>query len=458
MADNSKRTGVEESGSGLTLIRTIEGVLAITADRRLGFLCLLIPVLTILALPLKAQALPATVDAVQVTIQAGESPLPAKVAKRMADSVRTVGEQLLLGKSVAEVAASQASYEKLIKEVFDRVLVGYSVQSVTIDPAGATQIDVVVAPWGEVVRDVTLKVNLDGISPELSGLIAQDMGNIKEQVDDVFVGLSVDAADWAGSVSKNMIREMLAAQLPEFRVSFDVTAGPHTVVKLSLAPTGPLIQNVRVSLRSRTIPNLLLFGLRPVTEDAVKSLNGLPVAFVERHRDYFTAKLQAALSQQSAVRQYGLALSTDIYPGAETVVAVNADTDKYKVTLEGYLDMGHQTDNTAARLHIGRYLGKRDELFMETTFYPNSVTWQFRPGWSHSLSSNMAAGFKYDLSDRQAILWGSQYLGHNLTLRLERTPATGYDEFGIRYKLHDFLSAEYVFTKDEKWLRLIGNL
>lgn len=392
-----------------------------------------------------------------VTVDGGQAP-PARIAKRMAASVNTVGEHVLIGRKASEVAENRSSYERLIKEVFDRILVGYTVESVTLKPGVETTVAVELAPWGEVVREAVLEVDYGSISPEIVSLVKRDLGDVEDKVNNVLVGLPIDAVDWAGGVSKTVIQELLASQLPEFRTNFDISAGPRTVVKMSLVPAGAVIQDVHVSLRSHTIPNILLAQARPPIDDAAKSLNGLPVAFVERHRDYFTKKVTSAAAEHPIAREYGLTLTPVISPGATTEINVNAETTKYKIWLEGYLDMGRLNDNTSARLHAGKYIGGNDEIFIETNFIPNTVSWQFMPGWSHSIGANTFAGVKYDVSDEHAILTLHQNLGRDWSLRAERTPAEGRHEIGIRYKMHDYLSAEYVFTDSDKWLRLVGNL
>lgn len=408
-------------------------------------------------LPGIAKASDDIVEKVTVSITASQTPT-TRIAKRMSASVGTVGEQMLVGRNVSDVANGKASYEKLIQEIFDRVLVGYSVQSVNLVPDSNTVIQVAVAPWGEVVREVALEVDFGNISPEITDLVKKDMGNIEAKVNDVLVGLPIDAIDWAGGVSKILIREMLVSQLPEFRANFDIIAGARTVVHLSLAPLGATVQDVHVSLRSHTIPNVLLIAARPTVEQAGKSLVGLPVAFVERHRDYFTEKLAATAARHSIAKRYGLALTPVINPGVDTTVALDAETDQYKVALEGYLDMGRSKDNTSFKLHVGKFIGKQDEAFLEVDFIPSAVTWDFVPGWGHTFSPRTTAGMKYNISDQHNIVWLHQNLNRNLTLRLERTPAVNKNEFGIRYKMHDFLSAEYVVNKEDRWLRLIGSL
>jgi hypothetical protein len=70
----------------------------------------------------------------------------------------------------------------------------------------------------------------------------------------------------------------------------------------------------------------------------------------------------------------------------------------------------------------------------------------------------MIAGIKYNTSSSQNMLWLSKELSPSWTMRLERNPKNRNNELGLRYKLHDFLSAEYIITKDDQWLRLVGHL
>jgi len=398
-----------------------------------------------------------TVDKIVVNVSAVEPP-PERIAKRMKASIMTVSEQMLVGRTIVDVETNRDKYENLVRDIFNRVLVGYTVEQVSLMSGTSTGISVVVKPWGDVVRDVSLEIDMGGLSPNVIKLIKNDMGKVEEQVADVLIGLPVDSVEWAGGISKSVIRELLANQLPEFRSNLEIAAGQHTSIKLSLIPTGPIINNVEVSLRSRTIPNILLAeAKRPVRETA-EMLRGLPVAFVERHKAFFSAEIQNAAASHPVAKQYELKLTPMITPGVDTEITINAETSKYRVVLEGSLDMGREDDNTTTKLHVGKFTNRRDEIFLEVKFMPDNLDWEFEPGWGHRFTENTVAGLRYNLSERQSILWLEHYLGPNWMLRMEDTPKNDYYEFGVRYKLHEFLSAEYVITEKENWLRLIANL
>jgi hypothetical protein len=280
----------------------------------------------------------------------------------MEQSIVTVGDHVLTGRKVAEVESGKASYEKLIKEIFDRVLVGYSVQEVNITPGTTSHIAVRIQPWGDIVRNVTVETDLGGVSPQLAALFKRDMGDIEGKVSEVLVGMPVESVDWAGGVTKTVIREYLAGQLPEYRTNVEINAGQTTTVKLALVPSGPVVKDVRVTLRSQSIPNFLLIEARSPVEEAGYPLRGLPVAFIERHSDYFKDMLLKVAAAQPVTERYGLKLSSALRVGATTELEISAETTRYNVALEGYLDMGRNEKNdTSARLHVGLYLSNKDE-------------------------------------------------------------------------------------------------
>lgn len=398
------------------------------------------------------------VENITVKVNSSDVTPPLRVVKRIEASISTVGEHVLIGKKVEDIAANKASYERIVQDVFDRVLVGYSVQQVDIVPGTTVRILVTVVPWGDVVKDISLQLDLSAISPELHELVRKDMGNIEENISTVLVGLPTDAVDWAGGVSRTVVRELVAARLPEFKADLDVVAGPRTQVKLILIPSGPTIKDVDVVMRSSTLPNILLWEARPQVEEAAKILRGLPVSFVQRNEDFFRRRFAGKLASHPATRRYGLSVYPEIKAGEETTINITADTSKYKITLEGYLDMDKERDNLAVKLHAGKHISRYDELFTEITLVPSSMTWRFTPGWGRKMGPNTEAGIKYDISQSRGIVWMNQQLNPKWSLRIERTPDTQNNEVGVRYRLHDFMSIEYIYDNHDRWIRMVGNL
>ena len=399
----------------------------------------------------------AIVEAIEVQVLATAAP-SAKVLRRMSESVKTIGEHLLLGRSTIDVATRRDYYERLVRDVFDRVLIGYTVEKVEIDPARTTKIRLSVIPWGDTVRNVKIRVDYSGIAPEAIALVKQDMGKLEMEIQAALVGLPIDAVDWATGVARELIREILLRQLPEFHFSLDVEAGRETSVRLSLFPTGTIVREARVSLRSQTIPNLLLVHARPAIEAQARSMRGLPVAYVERHLSYFTNLVRTTALADPVVSQFALIVLPKVTPGQDTEVLVTVDTNRFRITAEVFLDTGKDRENISAQAHLGQIIGKRDELFIELKVLPGMMTWEFMPGWGHQFGSDTWAGLRYRTNDREWVGWLEQGLGGRWSLRAERWSGLDRNEIGLRYKLHDFLSAEFIMTNDRSWLRMVGHL
>jgi hypothetical protein len=404
-----------------------------------------------------AQPVDTLVEGIQVQVVAATAP-STKVIRRMSESVKTIGEHLLLGRSIIEVSGRREYYELLFRDVFDRVLVGYTVEKVEIEPAKIAKIRLSVVPWGDTVRNVSIRVNYSGIAPEAIALVKQDMGKLEAEIEAALIGLPIDAVDWATGVARELIREILRRQLPEFHFSLDVEAGRDTMVRLSLIPTGSVVREAKVSLRSQTIPNLLLVHARPEIETQARSLRGLPVAYVERHLAYFTDRIRETTLSDSVIRQFALNVTPKVIPGSDTEILVAVETDRFRITAEVFLDTGRERDNISAKAHVGQMIGRKDEIFVELKVLPGMMSWEVMPGWGHQFASDTWAGFRYRTNDREWTAWLEQKLGNRWTLRAERWPNLNYNEIGIRYKLHDFLSAEFVLTNDRSWLRMVGHL
>lgn len=407
-----------------------------------------------------AQPVEPVISSIIVNVQAaeGSGSLPSIVSKRMAASITVVGEHVLVGHKVTAVQADAGTYANIIQTVFDRVLTGYTIQSVRIEPGEIATVNVQITPWGDTVQQVDIELNAGQYAPEIMELITADSRQVRALAESSLLGVPADALDWAGIMAKGLVRDALAEDLPEFKASLELVSGPRTKLRVTLVPTSAVIQDVTIKLHSNSIPNLFLGELRSSVDDIGKQLQGLPAAFVERHKDYFAQKMMLAAQARSVVRQYGLTIIPVIEAGRNTTITLQVETDQYRVWLEGYLDVGRMNNSTSAKLHIGKFVGRHDELFFETGFEPGRVAWELTPGWGHRLGGNLEVGFKYRLSGSEEIIWFDYQLRRDWLLRFEENIRNHDNQLAVRYKLHDLLGIEYVLDRNDHWLRLVGNL
>lgn len=399
-----------------------------------------------------------TIENIQVSVQTdGGQIIPEKIVKRMQASVYTIGDNVLSGHSVGDVESKKGKYESLIYEVLDRILIGYSIKSVIIEPQTNTSIAIVISPWPDIIHKVNVDIEVNEVSPEVKNLILTDLAEVEQVFNNVLVGLPIDAVDWARSIIKIALTDFLTVRLPEYDANFEVVPGDVTTLKLNLYPKGDIIHDVNLSLHSDSIPNLLLLNFRPYIQKQSEKFVGVPVEFVKRHQAYFVNGLTEVLSHDKNLKNFGVTTNIKMRVANNTNIIISAETNKYRISLEGYLDIGRSDENnTSLKAHAGKMISAKDELFLEADFLPHKVQWTLLPGVSHDLTPQTRIGFKYDTNQDATVLWAKQQVAEKWLLRFEHTPSLEFNEVAVRYKVHDFVGLEYVINDKDNWLRMVG--
>ncbi|MCI7611584.1 MAG: acylphosphatase [Selenomonadaceae bacterium] len=405
----------------------------------------------------------ALVERAEVQVRA-EKNLPGPVRQRMEKSVAAIAGQLLEGRKLAEVSRDRADYESIIQQVFDKVLVGYTVSRVVIavqEEPGVARVQVFLVPWQDVIQRVQVAVSVEGMPECAETMLQQDVAGMEDVFSSSLLGLPVAAADWSHGLLKKQVTAFLQERAPEFKADFDVQVAADTRVNVVLYPLLPVVRTVDLSMRSDTILNAGLLAKRQQMQSAVDGMIGLPVHFVERHRQAFEGYLADVLNEDADCRKWSVTTQVALAPGEKLKVMSRSDSDIYRVRLEGWADAGNswgnqQDTSLKARLHLGRMLSERSELFSQLDFYPQSVKWDWDVGFRYALPSGASAGVRYDLRNDYFKLDVVQPVSRKWLLRYEYRDREHHSEFGIRYKLHDFLSLEYAADSHSSWLRFIG--
>ena len=406
---------------------------------------------------LPAEASGTAVDEIHAVVEA-DSNLPPLIQGRMQASVQTISEQLMLGHTVDEVQGNQSHYEQIIHEVFDKVLVGYSVRAVSLKPGNPVLVHVSLLPWTDVIHRTQVDVTVDGMSPEVETLVRQDIEGIDKVFSDGLNGLPIAATDWTNGVLKRSLNEFMQQHLPEFRADFDMDPQETAAVQVTVYPRLPVVRTVDLNMRSGTVPNLSLINHRSLMQEKANLMIGVPVAFAARHADALQHIMETTLDSTPDFRVMHLHTKVDLKVGENTVVMSRSDTDRYRMRVEGWADIGRAgSDKTMFRAHIGRKFSPVDEIFLQSDFYPQSVSWDWAIGYARGVTPDMQLDVRYDVKKQRFIIGAERALSRKWLLRYEYRWTDQRGEAGIRYKIHDFLSLEYVIDKDDRWLRLIGN-
>ncbi len=403
------------------------------------------------------------IEQVDVQVRA-EKNLPEPVRQRMEKSVAVIAGQLLEGRKLTEVGQARADYAGIIQQVFDKVLVGYTVSRVAVDVqagSGTALVQVFLVPWQETIKNVQVDVSVEGMPKVAEALLKQDVSGMDEVFRFSLQGLPVAAVDWSHGLLKKQVAAFLEERAPEFKADFDVQVAADTRVRVVLYPLLPVVRTVDLSMRSDTVLNAGLLTKRQKMQSAVDGLIGLPVPFVERHRQEFEHYLADVLNGDADFRRWSVDTQVALAPGEQLKVMSRSDSDIYRVRLEGWADVGNSWGNQhdtslKARLHLGRMLSERSELFSQLDFYPQSVKWDWDVGYRYVLPSGTSAGMRYDLRNDYFKVDVLQPISRKWLLRYEYRDQEHHSEYGIRYKLHDFLSLEYAMDSHGSWLRFIG--
>lgn len=408
-------------------------------------------------LPLQ-QAFSAQIENVSVQVVDVNGGTSQILLDKMSGSMQVVADQLFLDKDADKVAAAGEDYKRLLTEIGDRVFTGYELSEVRLQPGAHTEIVLYARPWNRVISHPVVDLQFSGVEPQTAELLQHRIPSLTLELEQAISGASEDAGDWAGGVLRKMARQQVEERLPEFKAAVDVVQDRQsTVVQVVIYPVGQLVSNIKYELRSEAIPNILLMELKYKYLAECDKLRGLPVAYVQDHKEELEQILMDKLLAEQAVQNFRLQPSVRLTPGANLGVNIMINSDDYKLWFEGYGDVGRDSDNLSGKAHIGKFISPRDEAFGEAEVILDDVEWRFGAGyaryWGKSVWSYM----------RRMPIGDNDYrLEYNLSpkwrLRAEHFSGDDRNEFGVRYRIHEFLSAEYVYGGDEFYLRIIGNL
>ena len=400
----------------------------------------------------------ATVRA-EVTAADGDA-LPPAVRARMEKSVAAISAQLIEGRALSSYEERRMADEETIREVFDKVLVGYSVVSVVIEPNEETHVCVTLMPWADRVDTISVSVSVEGVSPVIGKMAQKDLAGVESVFRQSLEGLPCAAADWTNGVLKESLNGYMAQHLPEFRADFDVETARQTHVTLTVYPKMPVVRTIDLAMRSDTIANFALLEKRSILQAKANEMLGVPVAFVARHEEEFARGMEEVLDASGEFRTLGLKTHATITAGEQTSVMSRSDTSRYRLRLEGWSDVGRRSadgNDITFRAHAGAMLSAADEIFIQADVLPQDFDWGWEAAYERCVFPGIFASIRYDMREHA---WTTGIRAAPLPrveVRWEYRRADHTGEAGLSYRLHDFLRAELVRDSSGGWLRLIGD-
>ena len=394
-----------------------------------------------------------------------ETALPPMVKERMNESVAAIGEQLIIGRELPFSDDWRKQQESTIHLVFDKILVGYTVKQVNIKTDDSTAIiEVKLLPWVDVIKDIKVNLYVEGMPPELEKIVRNDLTLIKDIFNDGLNGLPIAAQDWTNGILKRQLNKFMETALPEFRADFDVkiqtNVNTSAIIDLTVYPKLPVVRTINLSMRSDTMPNIALVTHRTLMESKSNILIGVPVAFIERHKEEIQNLLAKPLDEQKDFRALKIKSRVTINVAEQADIMIRSDSTRYRMRASGWVDVGRSNkvnDDLLFRIHLGRKISNKDEAFFQFDLKPQNVKFNSAVGYLRNVFKNTDASLRYDFNEKNFITAFEYEFLKDWLLRYEHKFSNDHKEAAIRYKLHDFLGIECVVDNDEGWIRFIGN-
>lgn len=404
------------------------------------------------------QAFCMPIEKVNVWVNDASGKTSQPLLSKMSDSIQIVADQILLDKDTVNVNQYSQEYSRLFEDIGDRVLTGYEVQNVQLNLGSTTAVALDIVPWNKIVDNVEIDLQFSGIDRQTAVYMETLIPELRRQLHTTIKGASVDAEDWAGGILRRIVRQEVEQSLPEFKAAVDlICQDDRTIVQVIIYPVGQVISDIRYEMHSESIPNILLNKLKVKYQQEVRKLRGLPVQYLVNHKKTYEDYLMQKLMQEDEVRRYDLKPQITITPDVSTAIDIAIYSDDYKIWFEGYADIGRDADNISGKAHLGKYISAKDEIFTEAEIVLDDVQWNVGLGYTYYWGKSSWT-YMHRMPHKENNYKLEYDLNNKWRLRAEHYSDANRNEYGVRYRIHEFLSAEYVYGDDEFYLRLIGNL
>ena len=379
------------------------------------------------------------------------------VQKRMQASLLPITEQVLVGRTVQEIIPDKMVYQELFKDIVNRTFTGYQVASINLDLAEQSRLQVKLQAWGETITGVKMNFDYSGVQELWQPLIAAQALKATAQVPLIFQGMPIEATFWLNSVARERVYQQAQKYLPAFKVVTQLHGEKEPEFDVTIIPVGQEVQTVNLTMYSKNIPKLLMLESKNKFQRTANTLRGLPLEFIRENQVAIKEILIKELLQDKFIARYKLFSNLNLIIAEDLQVEVQLDLADYNFWLEGYLDLGRSEKSSSGKMHIGYDLAKNNEILLETSLYTDSMQFDVDLGIAQRYKKTTATYLRR-VNSHEDIFRLQHQFNRDWGLRIERKPAEHENEFALSYRVHEFFTAEYVFSNKERYFRIVTRL
>lgn len=390
---------------------------------------------------------PEKVESVEVQLNVG-SDFYGGLRERMEFSIGRVGEKILLSRSVSILKANRDALERVIFNVFSKVLIGFKLDRVDLFPGKHSKIIVQLTPNPPFVEKLRVNLEMKGVSPGISEIVQDTAQLLEKELSRILIGVPVDSISWSEGIINQAVHYLVEREFPGFECSFSLKAGADTEFEITLKPVTQVIKDVKVSYSSSNFPVWLVRQKVKDYEELFEIIKGMPVDFLEHYQSRLEKYLTNYLNDLPELEKIGLKVKLGIRAGTTTRIRVFTESE----TLQTKLEARYFIDDEDNFGNFQCYLGYKNEISEVYTRY----YWGDYPGGSlmvgyrWPVSTNLTAALEYEVIDYYKTIWVHYQFDRgdyfDLRIGLEGSP----NEAVIGILLNDQLNLELV-RYDERY-------
>ncbi|MDR0653591.1 MAG: hypothetical protein LBG12_09855, partial [Synergistaceae bacterium] len=247
---------------------------------------------------------------------------------------------------------SPAVKEELMRVVAERLLLGYSVGSVVFSGDEAVLTMKVSSP----VPDWRVAIAPPNLSPPVDAWFAADIAGLEGEILPIIRNAPLEMLSWGDLDLKREIEGLSGKRIPGWRVLLLAQAKTDggVVLNVSFAPEQPLTLAVTTKINSASIPAVLHSNLRDDLMKGFAPVIGVPVPWLERHKDDLAALGRSVLNDEELVQFAKANPVVAAEPGVVSDIDVELESRRYSAGFWMSVYAGAEEHYPEAGIHLGR--------------------------------------------------------------------------------------------------------
>lgn len=304
------------------------------------------------------------------------------------------------------------------------------------------------------------------LAEPLSGWLNEDGEEIKKSLLENLSGVPYEALAWGGDALRDLVDFLMDRHMPGWKGTVVVRLQENrSVLELSVFPSSPLVLASQPRIYSGTLPNILRENLKESLIKDMSPLTGLPVRWVERHKDKIGLWAQSRMARRNTVVNSKAEVSVAVTP--REIMKIDGTAESGTYVLRGWLAAYAGADGRPPEfgIHVGRFIsafgGWDWELYGEAILELDDWSLGSRLGGRWEFLDPLWLGVEYGTPDD--LLWYGLWVRGN-----RRGPYLWWrysqerdNQGAFGYRLNETVAVELHFDDryEDHWsLRAIGDL